>query len=72
MKSLIRSGSGMALAAVLARAALAPTPAQAGGFAFVTNGNDAGKGSLRYALEEGKTRVRSCNPTHTCMEGAGL
>ena len=42
----------LSVAVSLVAGSLAATSAQAGGFAFVTNGNNDGYGSLRHALEE--------------------
>jgi len=51
MKTRIHTGSALALASILSTAVLAAPPAHGAGVAFVTNGRDAGTGSLRHALE---------------------
>lgn len=51
MKTRIHTGSALALATILSTAVLAAPPAHGAGVAFVTNGQDAGTGSLRHALE---------------------
>lgn len=46
------------LAAAMTTALITPLAAQAGGLAIVSNGNDAGDGSLRTALASGAAHIR--------------
>ena len=60
------SMSRTVLAASLTVAMSAPAISHAAGMAFVTNGHDAGPGSLRHAIEEsGKHRIRVVNHVST-------